>query len=107
MTPPQADVPHRDLPTHRAWWIAGFGTVLVGGGLTVLVAAQGSGGRAGLATMLLGAAISCAVGALYAVITAVVDTLRQQPVPGTRIATAVTLFVLGAALPGMLVAVGG
>ena len=106
MTPPP-DAPPGDVPTRRAWWIAAGGTVLIGGGLTLLVAVQGSGGRAGLATMLLGAAASCACGALYAVLTAVADTLRGRPVPGGRTATAVTLFVLGAALPGMLVAIGG
>lgn len=99
--------PPRDPKTRRAWSIAAIGTLIIGGGFTLLVALQGSGGRAGLATLLLGASVSCALGALYATGTALIDTLRKRPVETERIVAGVALFVLGAALPGMLVAIGG
>lgn len=96
-----------DPATRRAYVLALVVTALVGGGLTLLVTLQGSGGRAALATLLLGAAVGAAIGALYASATAVIDTIRKRPVARSRVIAAVVLFVLGAVLPGMLVAIGG
>lgn len=92
-----------DAHARRAWWIAALGSALLGGGLAALVAASGGTGRAGLAWLLLGGAVSCAVGALYAVVTAVLDRLRDRPVGRARAVAAAALFVLGAVLPAMVV----
>lgn len=93
-----------DQHARRAWAIALVGTAVLGGGMTALVAASGGGGRTGLAWLLLGGAVSAAGGSLYAAVTAVVDGLRGRPVGRSRVVAAATLFVLGAALPAMVVA---
>lgn len=96
-----------DPHARRAWLIALLGSVGLGGGLAALLAAAGGGGRAGLAALLVGAAVSCAAGSLYAVITGLADMLRDRPVSTGRAVAAAVLFALGAILPAMVVGVGG
>lgn len=97
----------RDLPAVRAWRLAGWGTLVLGGPLAGLSAASGGGGRDGMRFLLLGALLACAVGALYAVVTGALDTLRGRPVGRSRIAAAAVLGLLALLLPAMLVALGG
>lgn len=96
-----------DRHARRAGLIAAAGTVVFGGALAGVLAASGGGGRAGLAVVLIAGAASCAAGALYAAVSAVVDLLAGRPVGWTRAATAAGLFVLGAMLPAMAVGLGG
>lgn len=96
-----------DPHARRAWLIALYGSLGVGGGLAVLLAVAGGGGRAGLAALLVGAAVSCAAGSLYAVVTGLVDMLRDRPVSTGRAVAAAVLFALGAMLPAMVTGLGG
>lgn len=93
--------------TRLAWRVAGFGTLLLGGGMTAVAAAAGAGGRAGLRFLLLGAILACSIGALVAVGTGVLDAARGQPVGRGRVVAAVVLGGLALLLPPMLVGIGG
>lgn len=106
MTPPrQRHEP--DRKTRRAWRIAGWGTVLVGGGLTALAAVAGLPGRAGLRFFLLGALFGSALAALYAAGSGALDAVRGRPVGRDRVVAAVVLGALATLLPAMLVGLGG
>lgn len=75
--------------------------------LALLAGAAGATGRAGAAIFLLLSAGSCAVGATYGVVTAVVDDLRGVRVSRVRIGWIVGLFFGAAALMAMTAGVGG
>lgn len=92
-----------DRKTRRAWRIAGWGTVVAGGGLAAMAAAVGLGGRAGLRFFLLGALLGCALGALYAVGSGALDALRDRPVGRGRVVAAVVLGALAILLPAMVI----
>lgn len=89
--------------TRRAWRIAGWGTLVAGGGLATMAAAGGHGGRTGLRFFLLGALFGCALGALHAVGTGAVDALRGRQVDRGRVVAAVVLGALAILLPAMVV----
>lgn len=91
----------------RAWRLAGWGTLVLGSLMAGLSAASGGSGRDGMRFLLLGALLSCAIGALYAVFTGALDTLRGRPVGRGRVAAAAVLGLLAILLPAMLVALGG
>lgn len=93
--------------TRLAWQVAGIGTVVAGGGLAALAASVGGGGRAGFRFFLLGALLACSLGALIAVGSAVIDSVRGRPVGRDRIVAAVVLGLLTLLLPPMLVGIGG
>lgn len=105
MTAPEPD--HDDRRVRRTWWIAGGGSLGVGLALALLVGALGGEPRAGMAVLLLVSALSCGVGALYGIGTAVADDLRGRPTSRRRPIAAGVLFLLAAVLMAMVAGVGG
>jgi hypothetical protein len=75
--------------------------------LTVGVGLAGADGRAGAAVWMLVMAATSGVGALYGVVTALVDDLKDRQVSRARIAWMVGLFFAAAALMAMVAGVGG
>lgn len=96
----------RDPRVRRTWRIAGAGA-LVGVALAVLSGILGADGRVGFVILFLIAALSAALGALYAGLTAVVDDLKGRPVARARVGSAVGLFVLAAVLMAVVAGAGG
>ena len=96
----------RDVHARRTWRIAGFGTLGLGVATAVLAYAVGLSGDAGAAFFLLSAVFACAVGALYAIVTAVVDHAKGRPVSRGRavaagVLTLASIVLLPAALFGL------
>lgn len=92
-----------DRKARRAWRIAGWGTLIVGGGLTTIAAAAGLGGRAGLRFFLLGGLLACALGALYALGSGAMDAVRGRRTGRDRVVAAVVLGALATLLPAMVI----
>lgn len=92
--------------TRRAWRIAGIGA---GAGIAValLTGVLGASGRVGLVVLLLCCALACGLGALYAIVTVVVDDLRGEPTSRRRPVAAAVLFALAAVLMAMVAGAGG
>jgi hypothetical protein len=101
-TDPQA----ADPKVRRTWGIAGSGAV-AGLGLALVSGALGGSGRVGLVIFLLITAAASGLAALYAILTAVIDDLKQRPVSRRRPIAAITLFVVAALLMAMVAAAGG
>lgn len=87
--------------------IAGVGTFGLGTLCALVIGFAGADGRAGMAFFLLVAAASCALAAVYGMLTAVVDDLRGVRVARSRLFWTLGLFLLGAMLPAMVVGLGG
>lgn len=98
---------HDDRRVRRTWWIAGGGSLGLGLPLALAVGALGGEARAAMAVLLLIGALSCGVGALYAIGSAVVDDLRGRPSSRRRPIAAGILFVLAAVLMAMVAGIGG
>lgn len=96
-----------DTRARIAWWVAGAGTVVAGGGMALLAALAGGDGRVGARYFLLGALLACSLGALVAVATGALDAVRGRPVGRSRVVAAVVLGTLVIVLPQMLVGIGG
>jgi hypothetical protein len=84
-----------------------IGAVIAATAIAVLTAVGGGGARAQVAVWLLVAATGCGIGALYGVVTAIVDEYRDRVVSRSRIVWTVGLFFAAAALMAMLAGVGG
>ena len=100
------DGAHSDVHARRAWKIAGFGALGLGGATAALAFAIGLSGTAGAAFFLLSAVLACAVGALYAIATAVADNAKGRPVSRGRavaagVLTLASIVLLPAALFGL------
>lgn len=98
--------PDHDLHTRRAWRISAVGVVVLGGGSAGLIAAAGGDGVAGLSGFLLGSALACGLGAVYAVTTGAYDAFRNRPTGRGRALAVAVLGVLGLILLVMGAGVG-
>ncbi|MFN2555928.1 MAG: hypothetical protein ABR592_03515 [Nitriliruptorales bacterium] len=96
-----------DRKARLAWRIAGWGTLVAGGGLTAVSAASGLGGRAGLRFFLLGALLACAVGALFALTSGALDAISGRHIGRDRVVAAVVLAALAILLPAMVIGLAG
>jgi hypothetical protein len=79
------------------WRVVGAGALLGVLGAAAIAAIGGSG-AAGLAVVLLGAAVGCVIGGLVTGVAAIVDEVRGHVVGRRRLTTAIGLFVAGVAL---------
>jgi hypothetical protein len=79
------------------WRVVGAGAAIGVIGAAAIAAIGGSG-TAGLAVVLLGAAVGCVVGGLVTGIVAIVDEVRGRVVGRRRLVTAIGLFVAGVVL---------
>lgn len=84
-----------------------LGAAIVGIVLAALTGVLGGDGRVGLVVFLLVTSVGAGLGALYGIVTAVVDDLKQRPVDRRRPITAVVLFLVAAMLMAMVAAAGG
>jgi hypothetical protein len=103
-TEPVTDLDRRRL---RVAWRVLLGGVLLGVAGATALALLGLDGRVGFAAVSLGTALGCVAAGLATVGLAIVDEARRDPVATRRIVVAVALFVAGALLLTMVLALAG